>query len=151
MIFVFIIKNGYNLYISLQKEQNQFLLFDLLLTTSPGKNDPTGLTRTEQPEIRPEPTWERIEPILTQNPKLNRPKTESTRNCNDLDWPEIRYYPNRIRTYLKSYWPDLTSNPKWTEPNPNWCKRLLTRYRPELEMTLTELNSNRSNSKRINN
>jgi len=49
----------------------------------PGKSDPNWTTRTEQPGTRLEPTWERVELISTRNPKLNWPKTEPTRNCND--------------------------------------------------------------------
>ena len=46
----------------------------------PGKTNPIRMTRVERSETRPEPTSERVELILTQNPKLSRIKNELTQN-----------------------------------------------------------------------
>ena len=133
---------GYSDFMSGIQTRPSFYDCSIVEKSRPDKSDLIRLIRTKRSEIRSEPTWERVEPISTRNSKLNRPKIESTRNCNDPNWPEIRYNSKRIRTDPKCYKFDLNHNPKWTELNPNWPELLLTRCTFELEMTRSELKPN---------
>jgi len=80
----------------------------------PDKSDPNRTTRNQtRTDMRK--NWTDFYPKSEIEPTQNR--TEPIRNCNDLNWPEIRHDSNWTRTNPNSYWSDVDPNPKWPKMN----------------------------------